>query len=80
LKTKQVPSCGENGRWYIERRERADSLTEIQAKEARENEFRRFVEEQREIEKSMMHELVTSKEADNKNPARKRIHSKGKRR
>jgi alpha-tubulin suppressor-like RCC1 family protein len=80
LKTKQVPSCGENGRWYIERRERADSLTEIQAKEARENEFRRFVEEQREIEKIMMHELVTSKEADNKNPARKRIHSKGKRR
>eukprot|EP00980_Cylindrotheca_fusiformis_P022272 scaffold9172_cov128-Cylindrotheca_fusiformis.AAC.4 len=49
------------GTWFIERRERADSLLEIQDSAAKEQEEREFIEEQKRIEEQIQKELAQQK-------------------
>lgn len=61
------------GTWFIERRERANSLSEIQKSTRKEQEERAFIEEQRRIEEQIYKEL-----ASQRNQGRQRSQSKKK--
>jgi len=72
LKSKQDLMCANlDGKWYVERRERADSLHQIQKSEEEERARQKLVEEQKEMEKKMLQERVKSenekKKRSNKN-------------
>jgi alpha-tubulin suppressor-like RCC1 family protein len=72
FKSKQDQTYGgNNGKWFIEQRERAASLKEIQGETAKEVEERLFVEEQMRIEKQIYEEVVARK-ADEEKQSQKR--------
>lgn len=76
FKAKQDHTFGENGKWFIERRERAGSFKEIQSETIMHTEEQRLIEEQIQIEKQIYEELAAQK-AKEKKEAQKR---QGKRR
>jgi hypothetical protein len=73
FKKKQDQSFGPSpGKWFIERRERAQSFSEIQLCDEKEREKRIFVEEQFRIEKLIMDELSSKKLHQGKSRPRKK--------
>lgn len=60
----------DNGKWFIERRERAISLSEIQGKEQEDVDFQLLVEEQKEIEAQIMRDVQASKPKPKKKKTR----------
>jgi hypothetical protein len=64
FKAKQDQSYASNGKWFIERRERAGSFNEIQNEAAREREEQMVIEEQLWIERQILEELAAKKAAE----------------
>ena len=63
FKSRQGCKKNSNSKWFIEKRERAGSLKDIQTEAAREEESRLLVEEQRRIEQQIYDEIAASKKA-----------------
>ena len=61
FKSKEDQTFGSNGKWFIERRERAGSLREIQKIEEEERQHQLLVEEQLRIEKQIQEDLESQK-------------------
>ena len=80
FKAKQDLTYGENGKWFIGRRERAGSFKEIQSETAKQTEERLFVEEQIRIEKQIYEELAAQQQANEKVAAQKRPGNSNKKR
>ena len=86
LKTKEDQSCSLPGTWYVQSRERAGSLKEIQSVAEKEREEQLFLQEQLEIERQIMEELenkkkveaATNSTSNGRNRGRKNISNRGK--
>jgi Zinc-finger of C2H2 type len=76
FKVRKDQSVQENSRWFVERRERAESLTEIQAREA---DHQRLVDEQFYIERQILNELAAQKSRDEQESLRRKSSRKSKR-
>jgi Zinc-finger of C2H2 type len=76
FKVRKDQSVQENSKWFVERRERAESLTEIQA---RETEHQRLVDEQHYIERQILNELAAHKSRDEQESLRRKSNRKSKR-
>jgi alpha-tubulin suppressor-like RCC1 family protein len=61
FKLKQDRTFRSDGKWFIEQRERAESIHEIQSAAVKQEEERRLVEEQIEIEKQIYAEIAARK-------------------
>lgn len=71
FKSRQDQTYGPNGKWFIERRERAGSFKEIQGETVKETEERLFIEEQMNIEKQI-YEGLAAKKAEEEKRSQKR--------
>jgi hypothetical protein len=56
------------GKWFIERKERAGSISAIQEAEEKDREYRLFVEEQRLVEEQIEREIQERKKLSNRKP------------
>jgi len=72
LKARQDQAVQDDGKWYVERRERAMSLKEIQDSDEKERELRLMVEEQFRIEKQIQEELAAAKAASTADQSQKK--------
>jgi alpha-tubulin suppressor-like RCC1 family protein len=66
FRTKQ--HCSVEGKWFIERKERAGSISAIQDAEAKDREFRLLLEEQKWVEKEIEREIQERNKARNRTP------------
>uniref|UniRef100_A0A7S2Y7H3 C2H2-type domain-containing protein n=1 Tax=Entomoneis paludosa TaxID=265537 RepID=A0A7S2Y7H3_9STRA len=69
FKDKQDPVCGEQGKWFIQQRERAGSLKEIQKSDEQARQDRLFVEEQYRIENMIRAEAEEKRKEEEKTKA-----------
>mmetsp|Transcript_11042 Transcript_11042/g.24623 ORF Transcript_11042/g.24623 Transcript_11042/m.24623 type:complete len:1461 (+) Transcript_11042:338-4720(+) len=73
FKGKQDPACNEQGKWFIQQRQRAGSLKEIQKSAEQERQERLFVEEQFRIEQMILAESEKKKEEEGAGQEKKRL-------
>ena len=66
LKSRQDRSCSFDGSWYVERRERAGSISKIQDEEKKKKEFTLLVEEQKQIEEQIKNEIKKKSKLEKK--------------